>query len=238
MVKVAICDNKLILVAQTEALIFDICKIRGIPVEVDVFHDDGMLRKEIRRGTKYDLLYLGCRTETEQGVEAAKQIRAIDNNVLIIYMSACDKQIVKLFRLNIFAFIRKPVEQRLFYEIFLEANQKICENNFYFTFHFKYEEYKLPCKEILYFESMGKKIKVNLQNGEEEIFVGKLSDVEDKLSDGKIPFLRIHQSYLVNYYLIKSRTKTGITLVNGLKLPISTERQKKFAFGYSRLLGC
>ena len=65
MVKVAICDNKLILAAQTEALIFDICKIRGIPVEVDVFHDDGMLRKEIRRGTKYDLLYLGCRTETE-----------------------------------------------------------------------------------------------------------------------------------------------------------------------------
>ena len=68
-------------------------------------------------------------------------------------------------------------------------------------------------------------------------FNGKLSEIEQKMSDGKIPFLRVHQSYLVNYYLIRSRTKIEITLVNGKKLPISEERQKYFNQQYSHLLG-
>ena len=57
------------------------------------------------------------------------------------------------------------------------------------------------------------------------------------MSDGKIPFLRVHQSSLVNYYMIRSRTKIEITLVNGKKLPISEERQKYFNQQYSHLLG-
>ena len=91
----------------------------------------------------------------------------------------------------------------------------------YFTFSYKHEEYKILCKEILYFESNARKVTIYTQNGEHYTFNGKLSEIEQKMSDGKIPFLRVHQSYLVNYYLIRSRTKIEITLVNGKKLPIS-----------------
>ena len=92
-------------------------------------------------------------------------------------------------------------------------------------------------KEILYFESNARKVTIYTQNGEHYTFNGKLSEIEQKMSDGKIPFLRVHQSYLVNYYLIRSRTKIEITLVNGKKLPISEERQKYFNQQYSHLLG-
>lgn len=237
MIKVAICDNEAAAANQIEILILNICKEKGIPVDTDVFYNSAFLRREIRSGTRYDLLYLGCRAENEKGIAAVRSIREMDENLLIIYMSACDKCAIKLFRFDIFAFIRKPVKRSLFDEIFLEANQKICDNHFYFIFHFKYKEYKLPCKEIAYFESIGKKIRINMRNGKEEIFVGKLSEVESRLADGKIPFLRIHQSYLVNYYLIKSRTKTEVTLVNELKLPISDGRKKNFASTYHLLLG-
>ncbi len=33
-------------------------------------------------------------------------------------------------------------------------------------------------------------------------FYGKLNNIEKQLVDSKIPFLRIHQSYLVNYRFI------------------------------------
>lgn len=237
MIKIAICDDEMIAASQIEMLIFDISRIKGIPVDVDVFYNSRTLIKEIAGGMKYDLLYLGFQTKNERGVGAAKSIRKIDENVLIVYISECDKHMIQLFRLNIFAFIRKPIEEKTFKEIFLEANQKICSEHFYFIFHFKSEEYKLPCKEILYFESIGRKIKVNMKNGEAEIFIGKLSDVAGKLEGGKIPFLRIHQSYLVNYYLIKSRSKAEVTLINGTKLPISGERQKGFNLIYGMLLG-
>lgn len=237
MIKIAICDEEIASAGRIEMLILDICKMKGIPVDVDVFYNSGALVKEIAGGVGYDLLYLDFKAENEQGIAAAKSIRKMDENVLIVYISEDDKHMMKLFRLNVFAFIRKPIELRLFREIFLEANEKICNNHFYFIFHFKGKEYKLLCKEILYFESIGRKIRIHMLNGEEEVFVGKLSDVAKKLEGGKIPFLRIHQSYLVNYYLIKSRSKTEVTLVNGVKLPISGDRRKDFSCAYSMLLG-
>lgn len=91
--------------------------------------------------------------------------------------------------------------------------------------------------EILYFESRGRKINVHIKNGKMETFNGKLSEVEIQMEGGKIPFLRIHQSYLVNYHHIKSRSKTDVTLTNGRKLSVSEDRQNHFGEQYSRLLG-
>ena len=236
MIKIAIYSDKEADAGQIESLIFDLCRIKGIPTEVEVFHSESALKKEIEKGARYDLLYLDFPAESKKGVIEAGRIRKLDENVLIIYISEYDKHMVELFRFDIFAFIRRPVNSMIFDELFLEANQKICKNNFYFRFHYKGEEYKLPCKEILYFESAGKKIRVNLEGGGTEIFVGKLSDVAESLEMGKIPFLRIHQSYLVNYYWIRSRSKSGVTLCDGTKLPVSGERKKKFGFAYERLL--
>lgn len=69
------------------------------------------------------------------------------------------------------------------------------------------------------------------------MFNGKLSEIEENMSAGKVPFLRIHQSYLVNYHWIKLRSKSGVTLTDGTVLPISEERQKEFGKEYGRLLG-
>lgn len=84
---------------------------------------------------------------------------------------------------------------------------------------------------------MHRTINVYSRDNKTEKFNGKLSEVEERLGNGKIPFLRIHQSYLVNYHHIRSRSKTSVTLINGTKLPISEDRQKNFGKQYSRLLG-
>lgn len=236
MIKVAIYSDQAATAGQIERLIFDLCRTKGIPAETEVFHSEITLKKEIEGGAGYDLLYLDFPAKSKKGVIAAGRIRKLDENVLIIYISEYDRYMIELFRFNIFAFIKRPIDFQAFSELFLEANQRICKNNFYFMFHYKGEEYKLPCKEILYFESAGKRIRVNLKGGDKEIFVGKLSDVAERLETGKIPFLRIHQSYLVNYYWIRSRSKTGVTLYDGTKLPVSGERKKKFGFAYERLL--
>ena len=171
------------------------------------------------------------------GITAAKNIRKMDENVLLVYVSGYDKYMMELFRLDVFAFIKKPIEYKNFQKIFLDANRKICKQRFYFPFHYRNEEYKIPCIDILYFESSGRKIHVHTKNGGTEIFNGKLSEVESWVQKGKIPFLRIHQSYLVNYYHIKSRSRTEITLIDETKLPISEDRKKNFGKQYGNLLG-
>lgn len=237
MIKIAICDDEEIITGQIDNIIHEICGKEGIPFDTDVFFSGNGLEKEIVNGTKYDLIYLDIQMDNGDGITTAKNIRKMDENVLLIYVSGYDKYMIELFRLNVFAFIKKPIDYFNFKKIFLEANLKICNQRFYFSFHYKSKEYKIPCIDIIYFESSGRTINIYFRDNKTEKFNGKLSEVEERLLSGKIPFLRIHQSYLVNYHHIRSRSKTVVTLINGTKLPISEDRQKNFGKQYSRLLG-
>ena len=67
-------------------------------------------------------------------------------------------------------------------------------------------------------------------------FYGKLNYVEKQLGDSKIPFLRIHQSYLVNYRFICKISFSHVTLRDGTVLQISEDRQKKIREQYNNLL--
>lgn len=237
MINIAICDDEKIITSQIDNLISDICKRENIPVDTDVFFSGNGLQKEIESGTRYDLIFLDIHMKNGDGITTAQNIRKIDENALLIYVSSYDKYMIELFRLDVFAFIRKPIEHDNFEKIFKDANQKISNKMFYFSFRYRNQEYKIPCIDILYFESNGRKISVHIRNGNIEQYNGKLSDVEAWLDKGKIPFLRIHQSYLVNYHHIKSRSKTEVTITNGMKLPISEDRQKYFGRQYVKLLG-
>lgn len=156
------------------------------------------------------MLYLDIYMKNGDGIAAAKSIRKVDDNMLIIYVSAYENYMIELFRLDVFAFVKKPIETAGFTNIFLEANKKIASRKYYFAYHYKNKEYKVLCNDILYFESSGRKTIIHTKNGATECFNGKLSDTENQLAGGKIPFLRIQQSYLVNYHSIKSRSKSEV----------------------------
>lgn len=237
MLKIAICDDENVIVNEMEKILFDIGKKHKIQMDIDAFYSGQTLEKEVLLGTKYDLIYMDIEMKNGDGIATAGNIRKMDENFMLIYVSAYDKYALELFRLDVFAFIKKPIAPEAFVKTFLEVYQKICNKVFFFTFHYKNEEYKIPCKDILYFESNGRKINVYYLDGRVDKFYGKLSEVEEKVSKGKIHFLRIHQSYLVNFLMIRTRSKTVITLVNDKKLTISEDRQRKFAREYSDLLG-
>lgn len=236
MIRIAICDDEEIIVSQIEEMIMDVCSCENISTNVDVFYSGESLVKAALSDTSYDLIYLDIQMKGENGITAAKEIRQIDENVLFVFVSGYDKYLMELFQLDVFSFLKKPIDEKHFTEIFLKANRKICDKNYYFIYRYKNAEYKIACKDILYFESSDRKIQINLRNGKSEWFYGKLSDVEAEMAAGKIPFLRLHQSYLVNYHQIKSRTKTSMTLHNEVSLPISEDRQKSFAKAYRELI--
>ena len=112
----------------------------------------------------------------------------------------------------------------------------MCRSTYYFVCRYKRQEYKFACCDILYFESKRRKIEIHLADGQVESFNGRLNEIESKLNRGIIPFLRAHQSYLVNFHSITARGRTKILLHNGEILPISSNRQKEFEQVYNGLL--
>lgn len=89
--------------------------------------------------------------------------------------------------------------------------------------------------DIIYFESRGRCIYI-VQKDSEDKFIGKLNAIEDKVTESNNPFLRIHQSYLVNFHYIKKICFSKIELYDGRILLISEERQKMIREQYSKIL--
>lgn len=115
-----------------------------------------------------------------------------------------------------------PFEQNLQY--FFEAYKKISENS-YFEFKFNKEIVKLYFNDIIYFESKNRLIFI-FTNLKVYKFYGKLNDIEEQVRKSNKSFLRIHQSYLVNYDYIKIIRYQSVVMKNEIELQISEDRKK------------
>jgi DNA-binding LytR/AlgR family response regulator len=78
-------------------------------------------------------------------------------------------------------------------------------------------------KDILYFESNNREVKIVTTEGE-EIFYGKLNDVFKQVA--KHHFMFIHKSYIINYFFVTKFTYEEVTMSNSEVLPISQSRRK------------
>ena len=63
-------------------------------------------------------------------------------------------------------------------------------------------------------------------------FYGKLNEIEEILKASKGAFLRIHQSFLVNYKHIKGLGYDFVIMDNGERISISEERRKTISNQY------
>lgn len=236
MLKIAVCDDEKAIANQIEHLILQVCTKESIPGDTDVFFDGKSLEEEIYKGTRYDLIYMDIEMEDRDGISTAQNIRRVDENVLLVFVSGHSKYALELFRLDVFEFILKPIDRQYFETCFLNASRKISTLAVYFRYQYKRREFKIPAMDIVYFESKGRKIFIHEKDGEVTVYNGKLSDVETWALMGKVPFLRIHQSYLVNYHFITSRTKEEVRLKDGTSLYVSKERQNDIKRCYNELL--
>ncbi|MEY8352648.1 LytTR family DNA-binding domain-containing protein [Lachnospiraceae bacterium 54-53] len=230
MLRIAVCDDDILFTGMVEELLRKEALYAAVEIEIDVFFDGAMLEKYICQGNMFDLIYLDIEMAQENGIETARHIRETDKSVLLIYISGYEQYLKELFEVEPFRFLSKPLETERFSRYFHEACQRIWENNAYYQFSFNKEIRKVVLKDIVYFESRNRKIHIFLNNGEEEFFYGKLNEVEKKLNGKKQRYLRIHQSYLVNYdYVQKMNFSSLIVEHNGKKttLQISEDRQKK-----------
>lgn len=102
-----------------------------------------------------------------------------------------------------------------------------------FEFNYNKELYRIPINDIIYIESNRRIIYIFVNNtvlSNKYKFYGKLNDVEKGISNNyKIPFIRIHQSFLVNYKYVTKLSLNCVELFTGSKLPISENRRGEIA---------
>lgn len=236
-IDIAICDDDIKVTSSIENILYKIVEEMNIYLNIDIFYDGSTLVSHCKNsGKKYDLIYLDIEMKAMNGILAAKEIRKVDNGVILIFISNYDSYLKELLEIEPFRFLDKPVDEKNFKNYFLKALQKMNDINDSFSFKYQKEFYRIKYRDIIYFESRKRIINV-ITKDEDYQFYGKLNDIEKMISEKHTGFLRIHQSYLINLQYVKRMAYSYIELDNGEVLSISDERQKKVRDTYCRILG-
>lgn len=247
MINIAICDDDVAMTTAIEEMLCVTAKEQGIRISCAVFFDGSTLVENIRHGTYYDLIYLDIEMHKVNGISAAELIRSMEIPALIVYISGYEKYLKELFNTEPFRFLSKPIDGNKFRSVFMDAHKRIRQKSEYFSFTYNKEYIKIPLGRIYYFESRNRVIYIhaarnvkaeNTESAEKEYrFYGKMNDVEKQLSDSNVRFIRIHQSYLVNFDHIKSMNFTNVTMSDGTALQISEDKQKNVRARFCAMVG-
>lgn len=226
MLNIAICDDEKFICDFLKKSVLDCLAKADLEGSVTVF-DDGQPLVDLYREDKahFDLLLLDISMKKCDGMTAAKMIRAVNSDVMIVFVTSSAEYVFSGYEVRAFRYILKPELLHGFTGVFKECLQELTKSNEErFTFQKASETVSIPLKEIFYFESDKRIIIVKTAN-EEYSFYEKLDKIEEQLK--KQDFVRCHQSFLVNAKKISAVRVNDLSLTNGEVLPISKRRAKE-----------
>lgn len=234
MLNIAVCDDDTQFAENMKIQIQNIAKQNFVDAEIDVFWNGESLVNAVIDGASFDMIYLDIEMENEDGISAAKKIRMYDKTVLIIYVTSHETYMKESFSVRPFQFLIKPVCPAQMEECFRTAYEDISSSDSYFRYKYQRMNRKVVIRDILYFESNRRKIRVITEKEVFE-FYGKLNEIEERLKAATASFLRVHQSFLVNYKHVEGISYDFVLMDNGKKISISVDRRKLISEQYCEM---
>ena len=96
MLRIAICDDDVYLVANIEEMLCQYLKKNLIESDMEIFYDGITLEKKYECGERFDIIYLDIEMGGKNGIEVAKFIRKLDRDVLLIYVSSYETYFLQM----------------------------------------------------------------------------------------------------------------------------------------------
>lgn len=224
---IAVCDDEKAVCDYIGGRVNDLLAKWDIDGSVVFFDDGEPLAALFEAGkARFDLILLDITMKGCDGLSAAKRIRAVDKEVMIVFVTASAEYVFSGYEVRAFRYILKPELINGFESVFRECVTELTRaDDAKFVFQSGSESTGIPVRDILYFESNKRIITLHTVSGEEFSFYGKLDAVGESLK--KNDFVRCHQSYLINATKITSLSPSGAVLSDGTTVPVSKHRARE-----------
>ena len=226
--KIAICDDEIYFAGKLREILMQYLEERHIDFEIELCSSG---RECVELGVEmlqYQIIFLDINMKQMDGIETAKNVRAYTEESFVIFVTAYIDYSLEGYQVGASRYILK--NNLNFREQIYECMDAITKKMKCFLtrkiFRFQEGEKKIRIENILYIESKLHKLEFNiLEHGlATYTMYGTLNELENELEE--YPFLRIHQSFLVNLKYIKCVTGYKVVLSNGQELTVPRARYK------------
>ena len=227
MIKIALCDDEQQCIKVLGKNIVKYLKDRTILYELHMYNSGKKLLELQDDILHYDVIFLDINMDEVDGIETAKKIRQYSEKIQIVFVTAFIDYSLEGYKVNAVRYLLKDdihFQQQVYEcmdEIIARMNYTVIKKEFSFVGG----TIELSLDNIVYIESCAHKLQFYVIGCEKKEYsmYSKLGTMEELLKEHH--FIRIHQSYLVNYKYIESMNESSIYLsVWNKELMISRER--------------
>lgn len=178
---------------------------------------EGAVRWLQKHPGELDILFLDVEMGGLSGMEAARQIRGFDRQMLLVFVTGYADFVFDGYAVQALDYLIKPVDTARLAGVLARARQQL-EAHAPQTYTVQNTEgmYRIPKEDILYCYSDKRLVRL-VTARREYPFYAKLDQVQQALGQG---FVRVHQRYLVRAGAVQA-VQGGSVQVGGVTLPIS-----------------
>lgn len=194
-----------------------------IHFQISTFHDAVSMLDNYT--ADYDIIFMDIRMPYLNGMDAAHRLRALDQKVILIFVTSLTQYAIEGYEVSALAYIVKPVK---YYDFALKLSRAMSKvslvNSSKFEIRTKTGTIRLDPQDIRYVESNGHHLTFHTLSGEYTQY-SSLSKLEEQLSE--FHFARCNSCYLVNLQYVRA-IKGYTAILDSCELKISQPRKKAF----------
>lgn len=230
--RIAICDDDGVSVQQVEELLHKEMSYLEEHTIISFFSAKALLHA-CQQDNSFDLIFLEAGMKGLSGMEAARQIRSLNQQVMLVFISECPEYMPEAFDVAAKKFLIKPLQTGEFRKIYYSCLQQYRAADRRFVLHARTEQrdnilFAARIADLILIEVERGKTVVYL-NKQEKIYVReKIGSLEQRLKH--LGFVRPNSGALVNLAYLERIDLDLLHIllqINGQNHPIPIARRKK-----------
>ncbi|MGF7050672.1 DNA-binding LytR/AlgR family response regulator [Paenibacillus sp. DS2015] len=236
MIRICICDDEQLHSSKLEKIIMDSAGLyQNIELDIDIYGSGKSLLEALNtRNEEYQILFLDIEMGYLNGIEVAREIRKIDKNMIIIYVTSYDNYTMESFEVSPFRYILKPIQEEQISKVLLHAIDEVTRNNQYLFFKSQNLNYQIKSETILSILSEKGRIIHVITSDDEFSFYGTIKEVEEMVDPSS--FIKVNQGTILNLNYIHIISGTDVILTNKENFAISRGQRKIVKDAYNNFI--
>lgn len=237
MLNIAVCDDEPYFQNRIKELISVYLNDLGYEHVITCFNSGKELLKKGTDITKYDIAFLDVQMGEIGGIETARHIREVSEDMFIVFITAFISHSLEGYKVGAIRYLLK--DDKSLKDSLDECLSAIIGKMRYVkrSFEFLSGVKEILVDRILYIESSLHKLKFFVLEDEKKEYqmYGKL----ERMSEDMKPygFTRIHQSFLVNMKYVTSVERYAARLIDGTEISISKKYYYEAKTAYTKTRG-